>query len=93
MATETKKAPLYPTEAEALAAPGEVYRHYKGGIYRLLFKGVLHTENKELGVVYEHLHPNPPGVYFRPQDMFFGLNEHGIQRFVLVPKTPVTAAV
>ena len=28
--------PPYPSEAEALAAPGEIYRHYKGGIYRIV---------------------------------------------------------
>lgn len=86
MATETKKESLFASEADALNAPGTVYRHYKGGIYRVLFPHVKHTENNEYGVVYEHLYPNPHGVYFRPQTMFFGTTDGGVQRFVLVPK-------
>lgn len=62
----------YKTEAEALAAPGRIVRHYKGGIYRVLFDGVKHSETLDQGVVYEHLYPNQHGVWFRPTDLFWG---------------------
>lgn len=77
--------PLFATEAEALAASGEVFRHYKGGIYHLLHRGVKHTETDEVGVVYEHLWPNPHGVYFRPEAVFFGSLEDGTPRFARIP--------
>jgi hypothetical protein len=76
--------PLFPTKEAAYAAPGEVYQHYKGGVYRLLHRDVKHTETNELGVVYEHLWPHDHGVYFRPQEMFFGKTKDGIDRFRLI---------
>ena len=36
--------PLIATEEEALAALGEIYKHYKGGVYRLVQRGVRHSE-------------------------------------------------
>jgi hypothetical protein len=55
-----------------MVAPG-VYRHYKGGEYRVLFTA-KHSETEELMVVYCHL-PDPPGIlgaqhWVRPLSMF-----------------------
>lgn len=77
--------PLYATEAEALAAPGDVYRHYKGGIYRVLHSNVRHSEDLSTGVVYEHLWPHAHGVWYRPAALFFGALKDGTPRFVRVP--------
>ena len=51
----TNEKPLFATKEEALAAPGEIYQHYKGSVYRLVEREVKHSETLELGVVYEHL--------------------------------------
>lgn len=60
----------YKTIEDALLAPGMIYLHYKGGVYRAL--GVAkHTETKELMVVYEHLWPHEHSYFVRPQEMFF----------------------
>ena len=79
-----EETPLFKTREEALAAPGEIYHHYKGGIYRLVQRDVKHTETGEIGVMYEHLWPHNHGFWFRPQEMFFGKNVAGEERFKLV---------
>lgn len=50
--------------------PG-TYRHYKGGMYRVLGVG-CHTERHEYYVVYAPLEPKPelPEMWIRPYDMF-----------------------
>mgnify|MGYP001612020357 CR=1 FL=1 len=78
--------PLFPTKEEALAAPREIYQHYKGGVMRLIARDVKHSETLEVGVVYEHIWPDHTGLWFRPQEMFFGKNEKGEERFKLVKK-------
>lgn len=75
---------LYATEVEALAAEGEIYRHYKGGVYRLVKRGVRHSESQETGVLYEHLWPHDHGFWFRPEELFFGIIPDGTPRFKLV---------
>lgn len=77
------------TEEEALKEVGEIYRHYKGGIYRLVLQNVKHTETGEIGVLYEHLWPHQHGYYFRPESLFFGSTEDGKQRFTNVADNPV----
>jgi len=76
----------YSSREEALNQPGEIYTHYKGGVYRLLYRDVKHTETNEIGVVYEHLYPHENRIFFRPQEMFFGLNDKGEQRFTPVDR-------
>ncbi len=76
--------PLYDTKEQALAATGEIYQHYKGGVYRLVHKGVRHSETLETGVMYEHLWPHAHGYWYRPESIFFGTLENGEQRFKLV---------
>ncbi len=45
---------------------GEIYRHFKGGLYEV--KGsALHTETEERLIVYEDVHGN---MYVRPIEMF-----------------------
>jgi hypothetical protein len=60
--------------------PGAVYRHYKGGYYRVIC-GAKHTETGEVMVVYEHVHPHPATTFVRPAVMFFGHTADGEQRF------------
>ena len=79
-----KAAALYESKEKAIVAGGEIYQHYKGGIYRLIQRGVRHTETGEVGVFYEHLWPNPHGFWFRPEALFFGLLETGEPRFKLM---------
>lgn len=74
----------YSSKQEALAAPGEIYQHYKGGVYRLVQRDVRHSETGEIGVLYEHLWPHDHGFWFRPQDIFFGTLENNEPRFKLV---------
>lgn len=76
--------PLYQTEAEALAAEGEIYKHHKGGVYRLVQCGVKNSETLEPGVLYEHLWPHDHGFWWRPEELFFGKLPDGSPRFKLV---------
>lgn len=48
-----------------------LYKHYKGGHYKVL--GIcLHSETKEELVLYESLNENPLSkMWVRPYDMFF----------------------
>ncbi|MBP6994033.1 DUF1653 domain-containing protein [Candidatus Woesebacteria bacterium] len=66
--------------------PG-VYRHYKGGTYKIHFI-VKHTETLEDLVVYEALYNNPKAKYWvRPIDSFVGeVTKDGqtIPRFQLI---------
>lgn len=79
-----EKAPLFESKEEALNATGEIYQHYKGGVYRLVQRDVIHSETNEVGVLYEHLWPHKHGYFFRPQDMFFENLPSGEPRFKLV---------
>ena len=72
------------TREQALSAPGKIYEHYKGGIYREVMRGVRHTERDEMGVVYEHLWPHEHKSFFRPQEMFDAFLPDGKPRFKLI---------
>lgn len=79
--------PLYTTREEALNAPGEVYEHYKGGIYRIHMRGVRDSEqHEERGVVYEHLWPHDHDFWFRLEKSFFANLDNGQPRFKLAKK-------
>ncbi len=80
------EGPLFASEAEALAAEGEIYKHYKGGIYRLIMRGVRHSETLETGVLYEHLWPHDHGFWFRPEAIFSSNLPNGEPRFKLIKK-------
>lgn len=79
--------PLFATREDALSAPGEIYEHYKGGIYRLVQRDVRHSETLETGVLYEHLWPHDHGFWFRPAELFFGTLADGSPRFKLVKRS------
>ena len=84
---EQKETSLFATKEEAYAAPGEIYQHYKGGVYRLVQRDVTHSETLEKGVLYEHLWPHSHGYWFRPTDLFFGGLPDGSPRFKLIKNT------
>ena len=53
---------------------GQVYRHFKGGLY--LVEGIgAHTETKEEQVVYVN-YPDRAHVWIRPYDMFISEVDH-----------------
>lgn len=83
----TEETPLFSSREEALAAPGEIYAHYKGGVYRLVERDVTHSESLEKGVLYEHLWPHAHGFWFRPTELFFGTLPDGSPRFRLVKRS------
>ncbi len=60
--------------------PNRKYRHYKGGLYRVLFLST-HTETKEVLVTYQSL---LFGTYFsRPIESWNSNCEDGSERFTL----------
>lgn len=61
--------------------PGKKYRHYKGGIYQVLFLS-KHTENSEILVNYQSLHFG--SYYSRPLDSWNELSTDGEIRFQLL---------
>lgn len=73
--------PLFATEEEALKAEGELYHHYKGGIYRLVQKGIIYCENLEPHVLYEHLYPHAHRFWLRSEKDFFATLPSGEPRF------------
>jgi len=75
------KKPLYATEEEALAVEGDIYKHYKGGVYRLVRRGVKHSETMEIGVLYEHLWPHAHEFWYRSENDFFSTLDSGEPRF------------
>jgi len=48
-----------------------IYRHYKGGLYKVINENVIHTETSEQMVYYQCL--TTGAFYVRPHEMFFGL--------------------
>ena len=50
--------------------PGELYRHFKGGVYKI-FGEAIHTETGELLVVYQAFSDH--AIYARPIDMFLSV--------------------
>lgn len=66
---------------------GEVYRHYKGDLYRVKLLA-LHSNDEEWMVVYEPLYANPDAPYFtRPLREWREVVEwegRGVERFVRV---------
>lgn len=72
------------TEDEALATPGLIYRHYKGGIYRFVMARVKNTDTGKPGIVWEHLWPHAQSYFWRPAGEFEDEPVPGVRRFVLV---------
>lgn len=63
---------------------GMIYRHYKGGLYRVLNAHVRHTETYEELVVYQHIQSSL--IYARPLDVWLKPAKRGeevMPRFVI----------
>lgn len=60
--------------------PGKTYRHYKGGLYKVLFLST-HTETSEVFVNYKSLHFG--SYYSRPLSSWNELSKDGEIRFTL----------
>lgn len=62
-----------------------LYRHYKGGLYRLIGEG-RHTETNESLVIYVSVETGK--LWVRPSDMFYGVVDleggHVVPRFAEV---------
>ncbi len=76
---------LAKSKEEALAMPGTIYEHYKGGIYRFLHEG-RDSETLADVVMYEHLWPHAHGYWARPKELFYGTLADGSPRFKLIKK-------
>ena len=61
--------------------PGKNYRHYKGGLYKVLFLS-KHTENGDILVNYQSLLFG--SYYSRPLDSWNELTTDGEVRFILI---------
>jgi len=71
---------MSPSEAMNMYAFGQKFRHYKGGLYTLLYIG-RHSETEEWLVVYKTANED---VWVRPFRMFFediDLEGHQTPRF------------
>lgn len=82
-----KNFPLYVRRSNAVKAAGEIFAHYKGGIYRVISSDAIFTEEELVSesvnpvVVYEYLWPHQHAVYVRPASMFYGDLPNGSKRF------------
>lgn len=61
--------------------PNKTYRHYKGGLYKVLFLS-KHTESSEILVNYQSLLFG--SYYSRPLDSWNQLTDDGEKRFVQI---------
>lgn len=61
--------------------PDKTYRHYKGGLYKVLFLS-KHTENSEILVNYQSLLFG--SYYSRPLESWNQLTEDGEKRFTQI---------
>lgn len=60
--------------------PGGIYRHYKGGLYEVLFLST-HTETGDVLVNYKSLHFG--SFYSRPLQIWNASTSDGVSRFTL----------
>ncbi|MDQ0188860.1 DUF1653 domain-containing protein [Alicyclobacillus cycloheptanicus] len=55
------------------------YRHFKGAVYEVIGEA-LHSETEERLVLYRRV--GSEQIWARPYDMFHGIHESGVKRFV-----------
>lgn len=76
---------------ERTLQPGEVYRHYKGNLYKALYVAT-HTETEEPLAVYQALY-GEYGIWARPLAMFLDdvtlPDGSVVQRFTLVEESDI----
>jgi len=70
--------------------PGQVYQHYKGGIYSVL--AVARTEDTQEKVVVYRQVDGPPKFWTRPLHEFIGEKEYGLPRFVKISDETVVSS-
>jgi hypothetical protein len=63
--------------------PGKTYRHYKGGLYQVLFLS-SHTETKEVLVNYKSIHFG--SYYSRPLDLWNELVSDETQPYLKIKR-------
>lgn len=78
-----------PTGSDREAPFAPTHRHYKGGLYQVLHRDVLHTETDEPMVVYRDAGGR---VFARPQAMFDGVVQR-YPRFQEVPRFTALRAI
>ena len=66
---------VYHSREDALAAPGAIYDHFKGGIYRKLGRfvyqeGEFVPAQGDIMVAYEHIYPHEHGLFIRTDKDF-----------------------
>lgn len=70
-------------EMKHWSAKVDVYRHYKGGVYRV-YSESEHTETGERFVNYTRIDCPKKQMWSRPSAMFHGYTEDGKKRFELI---------
>jgi len=73
--TEEQKSVIVHNQGVEMVEIGAIYEHYKGKKYKVLDLA-RHTDNTEIGVVYESLYDDPTfghnAHWFRPLNEFVG---------------------
>lgn len=71
-----------PSSATALPKTGQIFRHYKGGLYEIDGLGVLES-NLSPAVIYHSIHPAEKSRrWIRPLSDFQAEVQHGVRRFL-----------
>ena len=68
---------------EKIPVAGEIYRHFKGDMYRVVTTA-KHADTEETFAVYQKL-CGDYGIFVLPLSEFAGKTEDGKERFVLIP--------
>lgn len=59
--------------------PKMLYKHYKGGVYKVIHEA-KHTETNEILIIYYNI-SNPNKIWARPKCMFFEMIDDTTHRF------------
>lgn len=67
---------------------GQIYQHFKGGLYKIVMLNVNNTENGKSGLIYKSIKTNE--LWFREVEEFLDyisiLNNTKIKRFELIER-------